>query len=118
MTAPRDRDRKWPSVNQSGGRRDWQADAACRDLDPELFYEPSHEAAAKAACAGCVVIGECREYAIDRLEFGVWGGLNEAERAAVRRGEILAPPRRVRPSRGNGADHAWLRRQAELEATA
>ena len=95
MTAPRDRDRRWPNVDERpGGRRDWQADAACRDMDPELFYESEHEAAAKAVCAGCVVIGECRSYAIDRGEpHGIWGGLSETERAAVRRGVVLAPAR-------------------------
>lgn len=62
-------------------------DAACRGLDPELFYAEGVAAIAdaKARCAGCPVRPRCLEWAILREEFGVWGGTTARERAAIRR---------------------------------
>lgn len=61
--------------------------AACRGLDPELFYAESGSAIirAKALCAECPVREICLEWAIRREEFGVWGGTTARERAAMRR---------------------------------
>jgi WhiB family transcriptional regulator, redox-sensing transcriptional regulator len=66
----------------------WRQDAACRDLDPNLFFPPSDEEAApaKAVCATCPVREECLEYAlVTRQDDGVWGGLDETERKRLRR---------------------------------
>jgi WhiB family redox-sensing transcriptional regulator len=39
---------------------------------------------AKAVCQRCAVLTPCREYALrSRQPFGVWGGLDEAERRAI-----------------------------------
>ncbi len=69
---------------------DWQMQAACRGLDSEYFYHPDGErgsarekrvATAKAICAACPVMGQCRDQAIaSREPYGVWGGLSEDER--------------------------------------
>jgi WhiB family redox-sensing transcriptional regulator len=76
---------------------DWRNDAACRGLDPDLFFSPDtfenkqerddREVAAKAVCASCPVREPCLDYAIRAGErYGIWGGLNELERRAyVRR---------------------------------
>lgn len=66
-------------------------DAACRGLDPELFYAESGSAVirAKARCAGCPVKDRCLEWALKREEFGVWGGTTARERAALRRARGL-----------------------------
>jgi WhiB family redox-sensing transcriptional regulator len=74
----------------------WRLKAACRDIDSAIFFSPdrerdpersAREARAKAICARCPVIGECATYAIGAGErYGVWGGLSERERAAVRLG--------------------------------
>ena len=76
---------------------DWRTDAACRGMDPELFFSPEsfeskqekddREVVAKAACARCTVRTECLEYAIEAGErYGIWGGMTEQERRAyVRR---------------------------------
>lgn len=70
---------------------DWTAQAACREVDPELFFpHPSDArgaAVAKSICAGCPVIDQCRDGALARREpHGVWGGLDERERHnAIRR---------------------------------
>lgn len=72
----------------------WQAKAACRGPQTELFFAPSHyerkddkerrESRAKAICAGCPVRKPCLEYALRIHEpHGIWGGLNEAERRAL-----------------------------------
>lgn len=72
---------------------DWQQEAACRGMDTELFFHPEGERggtrrrraeAAKAICATCPVIEQCREAAIAAREpYGVWGGMTEEERAAA-----------------------------------
>jgi WhiB family transcriptional regulator, redox-sensing transcriptional regulator len=61
--------------------------AACRGLDPELFYAEGGASVAKAKgiCAQCPLRPKCLEWAIAREEFGVWGGTTARERAAIRR---------------------------------
>ena len=73
----------------------WQDAAACRGKEILLFFGPDgerqperdvRERKAKAVCASCPVRAECLAYAISRPEkYGVWGGLNEEERASERR---------------------------------
>jgi WhiB family redox-sensing transcriptional regulator len=71
----------------------WRYYAACRGLDPELFFPSgdSHQAQgqlqqAKAVCAGCAVRSVCLEFAIlAGVEHGVWGGCSEDERRAPTR---------------------------------
>jgi len=72
---------------------EWQFDGACRDADQDLFFHPEGERgsarrrraeAAKAICATCPVLKECREQSLQvREPYGVWGGLSEDERAAI-----------------------------------
>jgi WhiB family redox-sensing transcriptional regulator len=62
-------------------------EAACRGLDPELFYAEGGAAIAKAksVCVTCPLRMKCLEWAISREEFGVWGATTARERAAIRR---------------------------------
>lgn len=67
----------------------WLRRGACRSSDPELFFPltPSRlqEADAKAVCAGCQVLTECREYALRAGESeGIWGGMTPEERRRAR----------------------------------
>lgn len=67
----------------------WQQRAACRGMDPELFFPGRGESTreAKAACAQCPVRDECLSAAYGGSErFGIWGGLSERERRVERRG--------------------------------
>ncbi len=74
----------------------WRLRATCRDIDSAVFFSPdgeraperfAREARAKAICARCPVIRECAAYAIGVGErYGVWGGLSEQDRAALRLG--------------------------------
>ena len=66
----------------------WRPLAACRGLDPELFFTRKGEstAEAKAVCDSCPVEGPCLVAALEAGEkFGVWGGLSERERRRLRR---------------------------------
>jgi WhiB family redox-sensing transcriptional regulator len=75
---------------------DWRPEAACRGLDPELFFSSDdianrqerleREAEAKAVCTRCTVRTDCLSYALDAGErYGVWGGLTAQERRALGR---------------------------------
>ncbi|MFP5377693.1 MAG: WhiB family transcriptional regulator [Acidimicrobiia bacterium] len=61
----------------------WRQRAACRGVDPDIFYPASDEDAeeAKGICAVCPVREACLEYALaNRERDGVWGGATERER--------------------------------------
>ncbi len=72
---------------------EWQYKGLCREADPEIFFHPEGERggtrrrrdeAAKAICARCPVIMECRTHALSVQEpYGVWGGLTEDERHEI-----------------------------------
>ncbi len=67
----------------------WRDQAACRGVDPALFYpevgEPGTEA--KAVCAKCPVRSECLAFALDNREGdGIWGGVSSKKRMNMRRG--------------------------------
>lgn len=75
---------------------DWANAAACRGVDRSLFYSLDlnetrderleRERGAKRICAGCIVRDDCLRIALDQHEsYGIWGGLNELERRALRR---------------------------------
>lgn len=64
----------------------WRQDAACKGLDPEIFYPATEEeaAAAKSVCQQCAVLSTCLEYALgSRERDGVWGGATEKERRRI-----------------------------------
>jgi WhiB family redox-sensing transcriptional regulator len=72
---------------------DWVRRARCKDEDPELFFPLGatgtsmlQTAMAKQICALCDVRVECLEWALSSgQDSGVWGGLTEDERRALRR---------------------------------
>ncbi len=74
-------------------RWNWQLQGACRGVNPEDFFHPegergprrrSRDLSAKAVCARCPVLLQCRTHALEvREPYGVWGGLTEAEREAI-----------------------------------
>lgn len=80
---------------------EWRGDAACRDLDTELFFENgltepalAQQALAKKICAECPVRVECLEFALQtNQQFGIWGGANEDERREIRRARRRAARR-------------------------
>ena len=61
----------------------WRQHAACRGVDPDIFYPVSEEEAeeAKAICNACAACETCLEFALgNRERDGVWGGATERER--------------------------------------
>jgi hypothetical protein len=91
----------------------WMADAACRGIDPDLFFPEKGESAfrAKAVCGRCRVRQACLAYALANNErFGVWGGLSERQRRRLRRAgvSLSAPPVRRRPGPAPFVDDATL----------
>ncbi|MDX3770668.1 WhiB family transcriptional regulator [Streptomyces sp. NBC_01707] len=71
----------------------WRTQAACRGEDPDLFFPIGSTGPAlvqteeaKAVCRGCPVRELCLEWAMEHgQDSGVWGGLGEAERRALKR---------------------------------
>ena len=80
---------------------DWRDRATCRRTGPDgkPLYDPDfwfpngttgpallQTEDAKQVCYRCPVIDECLGWALDsNIEFGVWGGLSEGERRALKR---------------------------------
>lgn len=72
---------------------DWRHEAACLTEDPELFFPIGNTGPAlvqieeaKAVCRRCPVTEACLKWAIDTgQDAGVWGGMSEDERRALKR---------------------------------
>ena len=72
---------------------DWRHRSACRDEDPELFFPIGNTGPAlmqieeaKAVCRRCPVMDTCLARALESgQDAGVWGGLSEDERRALKR---------------------------------
>lgn len=73
----------------------WRERAACLRTDPELFFPIGDRGPArgqidkaKAVCGRCPVVEQCLDWAVrvGQAE-GIWGGLTESERRAMRRRE-------------------------------
>ena len=68
--------------------RNWRMLAACRSIDPDLFFPVSSAgksleqvAEARAVCACCLVRRQCLAFALrTRQAHGIWGGLTAQER--------------------------------------
>ena len=66
---------------------DWMAEAACAEVDPELWFPETGGSSreAKRICARCAVLAECLAYALVNDErYGVWGGHSERARRKLR----------------------------------
>jgi WhiB family redox-sensing transcriptional regulator len=73
---------------------DWRHYAECREgVDPELFFPVGTSGPAllqiteaKAVCHRCPVSAECLSWALRTgQDAGIWGGLTEDERRALKR---------------------------------
>lgn len=72
---------------------DWRHRSACLTEDPELFFPVGNTgpaimqiAEAKKVCARCAVRTDCLQWALEAgQDHGVWGGLSEDERRAMKR---------------------------------
>ena len=72
---------------------DWRNRAACLDEDPELFFPIGNTGPAllqideaKQVCHRCPVVEDCLQWALESgQDAGVWGGMSEDERRALKR---------------------------------
>ncbi len=72
---------------------DWRHKAACLEEDPELFFPVGTTGPAlqqiedaKRVCQDCTVRDRCLSWALDAgQDHGVWGGMSEDERRAIKR---------------------------------
>jgi WhiB family redox-sensing transcriptional regulator len=82
-------------TNKFGGvpPMDWRHRSACLDEDPELFFPIGNTGPAilqieeaKQVCRRCDVREQCLAWALEAgQDHGVWGGLSEDERRALKR---------------------------------
>lgn len=73
---------------------EWTGQALCTQTDPEIFFPLKGTPGIKARriCAICPVRPECLAYAVVADErFGIWGGLNRAERLRLRQALEVQP---------------------------
>ena len=105
---------------------DWTERAASREWPtPDDFFPTSTgpSTAIKRLCAGCGVKDECLGWAILHERYGVWGGVGEETREAMRRRKKIAiepvgewtPPKQhtVPPECGTVAAAEWHRAKGE-----
>ncbi len=82
---------------------DWRHRAICRDEDPELFFPIGNTGPAllqieqaKGVCRRCSVLQDCLAWALESgQDAGIWGGLSEDERRALKRRNARARARMV-----------------------
>lgn len=80
-------------ANPAATTSDWRHFSACRDEDADLFFPVGTSGPAliqaeqaKAICRRCPVTDDCLRWALSSGEdSGVWGGMSEDERRAVKR---------------------------------
>jgi WhiB family redox-sensing transcriptional regulator len=77
----------------------FEGEAACAEVDPELFFSVDTEdyqgriigssypsiQQAKSVCGGCELKFDCLAYALKANVMGIWGGTTEAQRNSLRR---------------------------------
>jgi WhiB family redox-sensing transcriptional regulator len=76
----------------------WRDRAACLDEDPELFFPIGNTGLAllqieeaKAVCRRCEVVDICLKWAVEfGQDAGVFGGLSEDQRRALKRRDARA----------------------------
>jgi WhiB family redox-sensing transcriptional regulator len=81
------------SVVQGEAGKNWRDRSACLPEDPELFFPIGNTGPAllqiemaKAVCRRCEVVETCLRWALETgQDAGVWGGLSEDERLALKR---------------------------------
>jgi WhiB family redox-sensing transcriptional regulator len=77
---------------------EWKRSGACRNLPLDLFFpnptDEEQEKEAKAWCGVCPVRDLCLESSLrNGADYGIWGGLNEEERRAIRRQRHIKRPK-------------------------
>ena len=121
------------SVPDTERAANWRDRGACHETsptgkplhNPELFFPVGttgpallQTASAKAVCARCPVMDECLAWALgSNIEFGVWGGLSEGERRALkrRRARGRTDPPAEKPTQPATVQELWDRQAKPLK---
>lgn len=88
------------SVWETRRGEDWRDRAACVGKDPEWWfsYSSGELALARSICGKCPVAVQCLKYALESDErYGIFGGLDEYQRASIRRKEAKEEARKESP---------------------
>jgi WhiB family transcriptional regulator, redox-sensing transcriptional regulator len=117
-----------PSPIPSGdGKRDWRLEAACREVDPELFFPDPGQvpqvAAAKQVCAGCAVRGPCLEQALHGPQArddhaGIFAGTTPSDRVRLRGRASMAQGTRFLQDRTAAAQALDLANEVSIDRAA
>jgi WhiB family transcriptional regulator, redox-sensing transcriptional regulator len=116
-----------PPLQRADGERDWRLDAACREVDPELFFPDSGQvpqvAAAKAVCAGCGVRGPCLEAALHGPQArddhsGIFAGTTASDRVRLRGRASMAEGTRFLQDRTAAAQALDLANEVSIDRAA
>lgn len=97
------------SHERTGPRRDrlWTFEAACREVDPEIFFPQKayEEAPARRICRHCPVALACLKDALAQPSDveGIWGNTNKRQRKRLRAGK---PAKRATKASGNASVNA------------
>lgn len=104
-----------PSSAATGTVDDWRHRAVCREVDPELFFPVGSSGPAllqieeaKAVCRRCPVSEQCLAWALGTgQDAGVWGGMDEDQRRALKRRTARHTPGRRGYKRCEGSCGQW-----------
>jgi WhiB family redox-sensing transcriptional regulator len=116
-----------PPVPPGDGERDWRLDAACREVDPELFFpdpgQAPQAAQAKAVCAGCGVRGSCLEAALHGPQArddhtGIFAGTTASDRVRLRGRASMAQGTRFLQDRTAAAQALALANEVSIDRAA
>jgi WhiB family redox-sensing transcriptional regulator len=127
LAASREQLTTTPPPAPADGERDWRQDAACRDVDPELFFpEPGQlpqVAKAKEVCAGCAVRGPCLENALHGPlarddQHGIFAGTTTRDRTRLRGRPAMADGTRFLTDRAAAEQALALANQVSIDRAA
>ena len=81
----------------TGKPTDWWFPLRKREtLSTDIAEVKEKAAIAKLICKSCAVISECLEYSLHHEPLGIWGGMDETERAMIRRARNIYADRTAR----------------------
>ena len=101
---------------------DWRHHAACREVDPELFFPIGNTGPAllqideaKTVCRRCPVMDSCLQWALESgQDSGVWGGMSEDEKARLQAAGGPDPGPRARLSAARPAPRGRARPRGHM----
>jgi hypothetical protein len=114
-------------VSPGAGERDWRLEAACREVDPELFFpdpgQAPQAAQAKAICGGCAVRGPCLEAALHGPQAredhsGIFAGTTASDRVRLRGRASMAQGTRFLQDRAAAEQALALANQQSIDRAA